>query len=114
MARLSFSVTVYYFFSFLQFESSPRITASPAAAGDSKALARMGGGGDEGGPDCSQKRSAFSQYIQLVKNIREYEKDNFQEFTAYGTRTVNSVLKRNILKLEFCEPVYGEDIPKNY
>lgn len=72
----------------------------------------MGGGGDEGGPDCSQKRSAFSQYIQLVKNIREYEKDNFQEFTVYGTRTVNSVLKRNILKLEFCEPIYGEYILK--
>ncbi|XP_052562272.1 dynein axonemal heavy chain 10 isoform X4 [Culex pipiens pallens] len=91
---------------FREFESSPRITANPTAAGDPKALVRMGGGGDEGGPDCSQKRSAFSQYIQLVKNIREYEKDNFQEFTVYGTRTVNSVLKRNILKLEFCEPIY--------
>uniref|UniRef100_A0A182K9N2 Uncharacterized protein n=1 Tax=Anopheles christyi TaxID=43041 RepID=A0A182K9N2_9DIPT len=41
--------------------------------------------------------------MQLVKEFKEYEKDNFQKFTTYGTKTVNSVLKRNILKLEFCD-----------
>ncbi|XP_058811885.1 dynein axonemal heavy chain 10 isoform X1 [Topomyia yanbarensis] len=101
---------------FREFESVPRSSNSGAPAGDEgrdgMALVRVGatnlveGGGDGPGGDSLQKRSAFSQYIGLVKNIRDYEKENFQQFTAYGTRIVNTVLKRNILKLEFCEPIY--------
>uniref|UniRef100_A0A182QX06 Dynein heavy chain tail domain-containing protein n=1 Tax=Anopheles farauti TaxID=69004 RepID=A0A182QX06_9DIPT len=53
--------------------------------------------------ETSLQRSAFGQYMSLVKHFQEYEKDNFQKFTAHGTKTVNGVLKRNILKLEFCE-----------
>uniref|UniRef100_A0A182Y3M8 Dynein heavy chain tail domain-containing protein n=1 Tax=Anopheles stephensi TaxID=30069 RepID=A0A182Y3M8_ANOST len=53
--------------------------------------------------ETSLQRTAFGQYMQLVKDFKGYEKDNFQKFTTYGTKTVNSVLKRNILKLEFCE-----------
>ncbi|XP_050088792.1 dynein axonemal heavy chain 10 [Anopheles aquasalis] len=55
--------------------------------------------------ETSLQRSAFGQYIQLVKAFKDYEQDNFQKFTARGTKTVNSVLKRNILKLEFCETI---------
>ncbi|XP_058060896.1 dynein axonemal heavy chain 10 [Anopheles bellator] len=51
----------------------------------------------------SLQRTAFGQYMHLVKDFKEYEEDNYQKFTARGTKTVNSVLKRNILKLEFCE-----------
>nr|XP_040226033.2 dynein axonemal heavy chain 10 isoform X2 [Anopheles coluzzii] len=53
--------------------------------------------------ETSLQRSAFGQYMQLVKDFQAYEKDNFQKFTTYGTKTVNGVLKRNILKLEFCD-----------
>uniref|UniRef100_A0A182IR22 AAA+ ATPase domain-containing protein n=1 Tax=Anopheles atroparvus TaxID=41427 RepID=A0A182IR22_ANOAO len=53
--------------------------------------------------DTSLQRTAFGQYMQLVKEFKGYEKDNFQKFTVHGTKTVNSVLKRNILKLEFCD-----------
>uniref|UniRef100_A0A182NRZ8 AAA+ ATPase domain-containing protein n=1 Tax=Anopheles dirus TaxID=7168 RepID=A0A182NRZ8_9DIPT len=55
--------------------------------------------------ETSLQRNAFGQYMQLVKHFQEYEKDNFQKFTAHGTKTVNGVLKRNILKLEFCETI---------
>lgn len=46
--------------------------------------------------------------MQLVKDFQAYEKDNFQKFTTYGTKTVNGVLKRNILKLEFCDTMLGK------
>ncbi|XP_053669700.1 dynein axonemal heavy chain 10 [Anopheles nili] len=55
--------------------------------------------------ETSLQRTAFSQYMQLVSNFKEYEKDNFERFIGYGTKTVNSVLKRNILKLEFSETI---------
>uniref|UniRef100_A0A8W7PMI7 AAA+ ATPase domain-containing protein n=1 Tax=Anopheles coluzzii TaxID=1518534 RepID=A0A8W7PMI7_ANOCL len=58
--------------------------------------------------ETSLQRSAFGQYMQLVKDFQAYEKDNFQKFTTYGTKTVNGVLKRNILKLEFCDTMLGK------
>lgn len=92
-----------------QYEGSPRSTAgSIDATGDSKALVPMGGGGDMAEEEALRKRATFRQYLMLVKNIRDYEKDNFQQFLGYATRTVNSVLRRNILKLEFCEPIFGK------
>ncbi|XP_055533348.1 dynein axonemal heavy chain 10 [Wyeomyia smithii] len=104
---------------FREFESLPRITIGNERGGNEKALVsidpvvtvRARGGGEGDGPGLTngeslQTRSVFSQYMELVMKFREYEQDNFQQFMTNGTRTVNSVLKRNILKLEFCEPVY--------
>lgn len=98
-------------FLFCQYEGSPKsIAGSIDAARDSKALVPMGGGGDmtSAEEEALRKRTTFRQYLMLVKNIRDYEKENFQQFLAYATRTVNSVLRRNILKLEFCESIFGK------
>ncbi|XP_055585528.1 dynein axonemal heavy chain 10-like [Uranotaenia lowii] len=71
------------------------------------AVTKIGGGGDASQhEEVMEKRTALSHYLQLVTNLKDYEKDNFQEYSAFATRTVNSVLRRNILKLEFCEPIF--------
>ncbi|XP_055618804.1 dynein axonemal heavy chain 10 isoform X2 [Toxorhynchites rutilus septentrionalis] len=95
---------------FREFENSHHMKGAAPPDTDlgvkSKALVPMGGGGDGAGLDGRQKRSIVAQYMKLVESIRDYEKEKFQEFMAYGTRIVNSILKRNILKLEFCEPIF--------
>lgn len=55
------------------------------------------------------KRTAFSQYFSLVKDMREYEKEHFDKYLKNATQVVNSVTKSNILKLEFSHQVVTRD-----
>lgn len=57
------------------------------------------------------KRIAFGQYFSLVKDMREYEKDHYEKFTALATSTVNNVMDRNILKLEFSNQIITKEEP---
>lgn len=59
------------------------------------------------------KRTAFSQYFSLVQDMRDYEKGHFEKFTSKATYNINSVMKRNILKLEFSNQVVQEDTSDN-
>lgn len=54
------------------------------------------------------KRTAFSQYFSLAKNMDDYEKQKYDDFLAKGTFVVNSILKRNILKLSICGETQGK------
>lgn len=54
------------------------------------------------------KRTAFSQYFSLVQDMRDYEKEHFEKFSTKATFIINSVMKRNILKLEFLHNVDKE------
>jgi dynein heavy chain, axonemal len=58
--------------------------------------------------DSFMKKTAFSQYINLMADIGQYEKDNFEEFLSNATATVNRVLKRNLLKLEYYDAAVSE------
>ncbi|XP_062558011.1 dynein axonemal heavy chain 10 isoform X2 [Armigeres subalbatus] len=94
---------------FKEYEGSPKTALGAVEGGaDGKALVHIGGGGDmsTAEEETLQKRATFRQYLMLVKSIRDYEKDNFQQYLSHATGTVNSVLRRNILKLEFCEPIF--------
>lgn len=46
------------------------------------------------------KRTAFSQYFELINNMNEYEKEHVQEYLKNATLIVNNILKRNILRLK--------------
>uniref|UniRef100_A0A336KIK9 CSON011062 protein n=1 Tax=Culicoides sonorensis TaxID=179676 RepID=A0A336KIK9_CULSO len=54
------------------------------------------------------KRTAFSQYFSLVQDMRDYEKEHFDKFSTKATFIINSVMKRNILQLEFLQKVDKE------
>lgn len=47
------------------------------------------------------KRSAFNQYFAISQEMTTFEKELFAQFLHKGTGEVNSILKRNILKLKY-------------
>lgn len=56
------------------------------------------------------KRTAFSQYFHLANDMNNYEKENYDDFLHHATFTVNSVLKKHILKLEMTSESDGKII----
>lgn len=48
------------------------------------------------------KRTAFSQYFSLASEMNTFEKQKYSDFLTNGTFVVNSILKRNLLRLNVC------------
>lgn len=54
------------------------------------------------------------QYFSLVNELDAYERENYDKFLARGTKVVNTILKRNVIKLEPCHSVAGNKIYDYY
>lgn len=60
------------------------------------------------------KRTALEQYTSLVNELDAYEQKNYEKFLAKGMKVVNTILKRNIIKLEPCHSDAGNIICDYY
>lgn len=54
------------------------------------------------------KQIAMQKYQRLIKDLNKFERMKYEQFLATGTKTVNSALKSNILKLEFASDDPGK------
>lgn len=54
------------------------------------------------------KQTALMQYHTLMNDLNAYERENYDKFLAKGTQVVNTILKKNIIKLEFCHLSAGK------
>lgn len=50
--------------------------------------------------DNGLRQTALQKYLTLIEDMNNFERINYENFLARGTRTVNDILKRNILKLK--------------
>lgn len=55
---------------------------------------------DSNSGDNNLKRTAFQKYFALIEDMNYFERINYNNFLAKGTKIVNDILKRNILKLQ--------------
>lgn len=50
--------------------------------------------------DNSLRQTALQKYLTLIEDMNNFERINYENFLAKGTKTVNDILKRNISKLK--------------
>lgn len=58
--------------------------------------------------DNGLKQSAMQKYLTLIEDMNNFERINYENFLARGTRTVNDILKRNILKLKIIKASHSK------